>query len=230
MSGSNLTNAEFQDAVAEFRNVFLTSEELIFTDEELAGKSVDDLIALVKERAIDIYNKKEAILGEPLMRELERVMLLRVVDEYWMEHIDAMDDLKQGIRLRAYGQEDPVVAYKRQSFDMFDQMTLAIQDETVRRVYIAQVRRNRLERRPVAQACPGVPGRPGHGGSTADHRQGGSGGRERGGKAQAYAHRQGQEDRPQRALPLRFRPEVQELPRQERCHHLYAGRRRELNE
>ena len=148
----HLTNAEFQDAVAEFRNVFLTSEELIFTDEELANKSLDDLIALVKERAIDIYNKKEAILGEPLMRELERVMLLRVVDEYWMEHIDAMDDLKQGIRLRAYGQEDPVVAYKRQSFDMFDQMTLAIQDETVRRVYIAQVRRNRLERRPVAQA------------------------------------------------------------------------------
>ena len=148
----HLTNAEFQDAVAEFRNVFLTSEELIFTDEELANKSLDDLIALVKERALDIYNKKEAILGEPLMRELERVMLLRVVDEYWMEHIDAMDDLKQGIRLRAYGQEDPVVAYKRQSFDMFDQMTLAIQDETVRRVYIAQVRRNRLERRPVAQA------------------------------------------------------------------------------
>ena len=148
----NLTNAEFQDAVAEFRNVFLTSEELIFTDEEMASKSIADLIALVKERAIDIYNKKEAILGEPLMRELERVMLLRVVDEYWMEHIDAMDDLKQGIRLRAYGQEDPVVAYKRQSFDMFDQMTLAIQDETVRRVYIAQVRRNRLERRPVAQA------------------------------------------------------------------------------
>ena len=148
----HLTNAEFQDAVAEFRNVFLTSEELIFTDEELASKSIDDLIALVKERAIDIYNKKEVILGEPLMRELERVMLLRVVDEYWMEHIDAMDDLKQGIRLRAYGQEDPVVAYKRQSFDMFDQMTLAIQDETVRRVYIAQVRRNRLERRPVAQA------------------------------------------------------------------------------
>ena len=82
--------------MAEFRNVFLTSEELIFTDEELASKSVDDLIALVKERAIDIYNKKEAILGEPLMRELERVMLLRVVDEYWMEHIDAMDDLKAG--------------------------------------------------------------------------------------------------------------------------------------
>ena len=91
----HLTNAEFQDAVSEFRNVFLTSEELIFTDEELASKSIDDLIALVKERAIDIYNKKEAILGEPLMRELERVMLLRVVDEYWMEHIDAMDDLKR---------------------------------------------------------------------------------------------------------------------------------------
>ena len=96
-----ITNAEFQEAVAPFRGVFLTSEELIFTDEEIAKKSVEELTGLVKERAVDIYNQKEAILGEPLMRELERVMLLRVVDEYWMDHIDAMDDLKQGIRLRA---------------------------------------------------------------------------------------------------------------------------------
>lgn len=146
-----ITNAEFQEAVAPFRGVFLTSEELIFTDEELAKKSVEELTSLVKERAVDIYNQKEAILGEPLMRELERVMLLRVVDEYWMDHIDAMDDLKQGIRLRAYGQEDPVVAYKRESFEIFELMIAAIQEETVRRIYIARVRRNQVERKAVAR-------------------------------------------------------------------------------
>jgi preprotein translocase subunit SecA len=146
-----ITNAEFQEAVAPFRGVFLTSEELIFTDEEIAKKSVEELTGLVKERAVDIYNQKEAILGEPLMRELERVMLLRVVDEYWMDHIDAMDDLKQGIRLRAYGQEDPVVAYKRESFEIFELMISAIQEETVRRIYIARVRRNRVERKAVAK-------------------------------------------------------------------------------
>ena len=148
---SAITNAEFQEAVAPFRGVFLTSEELIFTDEEIAKKSVEELTGLVKERAVDIYNQKEAILGEPLMRELERVMLLRVVDEYWMDHIDAMDDLKQGIRLRAYGQEDPVVAYKRESFEIFELMISAIQEETVRRIYIARVRRNRVERKAVAK-------------------------------------------------------------------------------
>ncbi len=146
-----ITNAEFQEAVAPFRGVFLTSEELIFTDEEIAKKSVEELTGLVKERAVDIYNQKEAILGEPLMRELERVMLLRVVDEYWMDQIDAMDDLKQGIRLRAYGQEDPVVAYKRESFEIFELMISAIQEETVRRIYIARVRRNRVERKAVAK-------------------------------------------------------------------------------
>lgn len=148
---NSITNKEFQEAVAPFRGVFLTSEELIFEDVELAKKSIEELIELVKERAVDIYNQKEAILGEPLMRELERVMLLRVVDEYWMDHIDAMDDLKQGIRLRAYGQEDPVVAYKRESFEIFELMISAIQEETVRRIYIARVRRNQVERKAVAK-------------------------------------------------------------------------------
>ena len=146
-----ITNAEFQEAIAPFRGVFLNSDELTFTDEEIKTKSIDELTELVKERAVDIYDQKEAILGEPLMRELERVMLLRVVDEYWMDHIDAMDDLKQGIRLRAYGQEDPVVAYKRESFEIFEMMIAAIQEETVRRIYIARVRRNRVERRAVAR-------------------------------------------------------------------------------
>ena len=74
------------------------------------------------------------------MRELERVVMLRVVDEYWMDNIDAMDDLKQGIGLRAYGQHDPVVAYKEEGYEMFQAMITAIREETVRRMFTVQIR------------------------------------------------------------------------------------------
>ena len=74
------------------------------------------------------------------MRELERVIMLRVVDEHWMDNIDAMDDLKQGIGLRAYGQHDPVIAYKEEGYEMFQAMITAIREETVRRLFAAQLR------------------------------------------------------------------------------------------
>ncbi len=73
------------------------------------------------------------------MRELERVLMLRVVDEYWMDQIDAMNDLKQGIGLRGYAQTDPVVAYKKEGYEMFEQMIAAIQEETLRRLFLARV-------------------------------------------------------------------------------------------
>ena len=146
----HMTADSWKDATAEFRGVFLLPDELVYTDEELAGFTPDQLVEKLEERAFDIYNQKETILGEELMRELERVVMLRVVDEYWMEHIDAMDDLKQGIRLRAYGQEDPVVAYKREGYEMFENMIAAIQEETVRRIYITRVR-ERVERKAVAK-------------------------------------------------------------------------------
>ena len=76
------------------------------------------------------------------MRELERVIMLRVVDEYWMDHIDAMDDLKQGIRLRAYANTDPVIAYKQESLSMFEEMVSAIQSETVRRLYSVRLKKD----------------------------------------------------------------------------------------
>ena len=86
------------------------------------------------------------------MRELERVVLLRVVDEYWMDHIDAMQELRKGITLRAYAQTDPVVAYKREGFEMFDEMIAAIRDETVRRVFLARVRsQDSVKREKVAK-------------------------------------------------------------------------------
>ena len=146
----HMSAESWRDATVEFRGVFLLPDELDYTDEELSGLTADQLIEKLEERAFDIYDKKETILGEELMRELERVVLLRVVDEYWMEHIDAMDDLKQGIRLRAYGQEDPVVAYKREGYEMFENMIGAIQAETVRRIYITRVK-ERVERKAVAK-------------------------------------------------------------------------------
>ncbi len=146
----HITAEDWKSATAQFRGVFLLPDELLYSDEELAKRSVDQLVGELEERAFDIYSKKETILGEPLMRELERVVMLRVVDEYWMDHIDAMEELKQGIHLRAYGQEDPVVAYKREGYEMFENMVAAIQEETVRRIYITRVK-ERVERKAVAK-------------------------------------------------------------------------------
>ncbi len=133
--------AAFRAAIAPFRGVFLGSDELSLTDEELADKSAQDLSDLLEARALSLYKAKEQALGEPLMRELERVVTLRVVDEYWMDHIDAMTELRQGIGLRAYAQTDPLLAYKNEGYEMFEGMTSAIREETVRRIFIAQVKR-----------------------------------------------------------------------------------------
>ena len=129
----------FHELTAPFRGMFLAPGELRLTDGELQGKSAEELSALLLERAEAVYDRKEEELGSPLMRELERVMMLRVVDEYWMDHIDAMTELRQGIGLRAYGQSDPVVEYKKLGYDMFEQMVAAIQEETLRRIFIARV-------------------------------------------------------------------------------------------
>ena len=112
----------------------------------------DDLAGDIYEMAVAQYEAKEAQYGEGLMREIERVMMLRVVDEYWMDNIDAMDDLKQGIGLRAYGQHDPVIAYKEEGYQMFEAMVTAIREETIRRVCTVQVRTNQeIKREKVAK-------------------------------------------------------------------------------
>ena len=104
------------------------------------------------DMAVELYEKKEAALTPATMRELERVVMLRVVDEYWMDNIDAMDDLKQGIGLRAYGQHDPVVAYKEEGYQMFEAMVAAIREETIRRMFLVQLRpAQELKRQKVAK-------------------------------------------------------------------------------
>ena len=143
----------WREVCAQFRGLFLRPDEFKFTDEELQQYDAQALTDLLQERASDIYARKEAELGEPLMRELERVMMLRVVDEYWMDNIDAMQELRQGIGLRAYGQNDPVVAYKKEGYEMFESMIAAIQAETIRRILLArvQVGANTVKRERVAK-------------------------------------------------------------------------------
>ena len=110
--------------------------------------NVDELYDL----AVQTYENKEAEYGENVMRELERVVMLRVVDEYWMDNIDAMDDLKQGIHLRAYGQHDPVVEYKNEGYEMFQAMVQGIRDETVRRMFLVRLQpRQEVKRERVAK-------------------------------------------------------------------------------
>ncbi len=106
----------------------------------------------------ETYAKREAEFGEERMREIERIILLRVVDEFWMDNIDAMDELKQGIRLRAYGQTDPVVAYKREGFAMFDGMINAIREETVSRLYRVRLRTDEEVKRTQVAKITGTSG------------------------------------------------------------------------
>ena len=110
------------------------------TPAELAAMGEDELRELFFNAAVTTYERKEEAVTSPIMRELERVVLLRVVDEYWMDHIDAMQELRQGIRLRAYAQVNPIDAYKKESLEMFEEMISAIQDETVRRIFSARIK------------------------------------------------------------------------------------------
>ncbi len=126
--------------------------------EEFNGKAKQDaLTERVEDAAMQVYAEREKAFGDgpngaPLMRELERVVMLRVVDEYWMEHIDAMSDLKQGIGLRGYGAVKPIDAYKQEGFDMFEAMVHGIREETVRRIFTVRVRKEQtIERRAVAK-------------------------------------------------------------------------------
>ena len=143
----------------ELQEILKTMEGLYFPkgayapdDQALSAVTAESLLDELMELSDKTYAAKEAVYGSPLMREAERVILLRVVDEYWMDQIDAMQDLRQGIVLRAYGQSDPVVEYKREGYAMFEDMIRAIQEETTRRLYLFRVQQNEpLKREKVAK-------------------------------------------------------------------------------
>ena len=145
------------EALAPFVKLFLRPGDVKLTPDALEHLSADTLADMVLERAFAFYDAKERELGalpngQPVMRELERVVMLRVVDEYWMEHLDAMQDLRQGIGLRGYGSVKPIDAYKNEGFEMFEAMIRGIREETVRRLFVVRVRREeKLERKSVAR-------------------------------------------------------------------------------
>ena len=148
---------DLQEILAPMAKLFPC--ELHYTADELRKLTPDALADAVYDCAMKAYAAREETFGlqpdgTPLMRELERVVMLRVVDEYWMDHLEAMDDLRQGIGLRAYGNVKPVDEYKRAGFDMFDEMVNGIQTETVRRLFTVRVRREqKLERKTVARGA-----------------------------------------------------------------------------
>ena len=138
-----LDAAGCREMLRGLEGLYFPKDTFQFTEEDdAADKTQQDFTDLFLEAAEKTYEAKEAEIGTPLMRELERVIMLRVVDEYWMDHIDAMDDLKQGIRLRAYANTDPVIAYKQESLTMFEEMVSAIQTETVRRMFSVRLKKD----------------------------------------------------------------------------------------
>ncbi len=125
----------------QLMNLITVDDDFNYTSQELDDTSKQDIIDMLQERALAIYEKREEDLGHDLLREIERVVLLKVVDTKWMAHIDDMDELKRGITLRSYGQRNPVVEYRMEGFEMFDAMVDSIREDTVRTLFTIQVRR-----------------------------------------------------------------------------------------
>ena len=158
MAGGHLeTQRQLDEVLAPFEKLFLRPGELQYDEKALHALTPEQLAADVLDKAETVYAAREEAFGlqpdgTPLMRELERVVLLRVVDEYWMDHLDGMTELRQGIGLRAYSNIKPVDAYKEEGFAMFEAMNNGIREETVRRLFTVRVRREqKLERKSVAK-------------------------------------------------------------------------------
>ncbi|ADU28169.1 preprotein translocase subunit SecA [Ethanoligenens harbinense] len=123
-------------------------DDYVYTRDELAALEKNEMLQKLIDRTAALYGAREEAFGEDVMRELERVIILRVVDEKWMDHIDAMDALRQGMYLRAYGQKDPVVEYRIEGFQMFEEMIGSIREDVVRLLLTVQIHR---QEEPVRQ-------------------------------------------------------------------------------
>ncbi len=146
--------AQLQSLLSHFEGLYFAKGAVVLSDEAL---KTADLEEILYAEAVKTYEAREAAYTENIMREIERVVTLRVVDEYWMDLIDAMDDLKQGIHLRSYGQHDPVVEYKEQGYEMFEAAVNAIREETVRKMFLFRLApRQEVKRQKVAKEIQAV--------------------------------------------------------------------------
>ena len=151
----SLDEEGYRTMMASLEGTLFPKYSVKLSPEEISKTTAEEFIQRFTEKAMETYAAKEAEISAAReagavaidMRELERVVMLRVVDEYWMEHIDAMSDLRQGIRLRAYAQTNPVDAYKAESLHMFEEMISAIQEETVRRLFSVRLKTNQEVKR-----------------------------------------------------------------------------------
>ena len=134
-----------------FRGWVLEDGDLVFTDEEMAEQTRTSISEFLVNKMKTKYAAKEELYGEKIIRELERVVMLKVVDTKWMAHIDDMQELKRGISLRSYGQKNPVVEYRYEGFDMFDAMVESIREDTVRMLLTIQVQGVAPQREQVAK-------------------------------------------------------------------------------
>lgn len=130
-----------------FMGWLIGKEDLTFTDEELNSVTKQDIITALSTKAGEIYQAKEEQYGSEIMRELERVILLKVVDTKWMAHIDDMEELKKGISLRSYGQKNPVIEYRYEGFEMFDAMVESIREDTIRMLMTVKLQQNQTPQR-----------------------------------------------------------------------------------
>ena len=151
-NGGSVNEEALKELAMQMEGIYFIRGTLESRKTQLLAMDQQTLADTIYDIALATYQAKEAAYGDKLMRELERVVMLRVVDEYWMDNIDAMDDLKQGIGLRAYGQHDPVVAYKEEGYQMFESMIQSIKDETVRRMFLVRVQpQQEVKREKVAK-------------------------------------------------------------------------------
>ena len=151
-NGGSVNEEALKELAMQMEGIYFIRGTLESRKTQLLAMDQQTLANTIYDIALATYQAKETAYGDKLMRELERVVMLRVVDEYWMDNIDAMDDLKQGIGLRAYGQHDPVVAYKEEGYQMFESMIQSIKDETVRRMFLVRVQpQQEVKREKVAK-------------------------------------------------------------------------------
>ena len=130
-----------------FQGWITEEDDLEYNEEDLAALTAQDITDALTEKAKELYQAKEDEYGSEVMRELERVVLLKVVDTKWMAHIDDMNELKKGIGLRAYGQQNPVVEYRYEGFEMFDAMVDSIREDTVRMLLTVRLQKNQAPER-----------------------------------------------------------------------------------
>ena len=168
LNGDTADDWDFAGLRRHFMNWLCLPTDFNYTTEQLAGVTREGIADELYNRGMEILTAKEAKYGAPTMRELERICLLRNVDSKWMEHIDNMDQLKQGMGLRGYGQHDPVVEYRIEGFAMFDEMVASIREDAVHMLLTIEVRQQNAQPKREQAAQPtgeGAPARPGAKGS-----------------------------------------------------------------